>query len=147
MTNHTGPHQPLPVDKLAEVEATRRIVDEHREEQGEVLFDGEEMLGHIVEYFQEEYGRRLEYLTVVEVGPDLAGRDLTEDEMRWIHEQVVNGEPKRDDVVDFFRGFYFSNDGVYMCVVDEKDNFICFVDAGDRVDEILEKLMARGSDE
>lgn len=107
-------------------------------------FDGKEMLYHIVEYFQAECGKDLEYLTVVEVGPELAGRELTVEEMNWIHEQVVNGEPKRDDVIDFFNDFYFSNDEGYMHVVDKNDNFVCFVDAGDPVDKILEKLMAWG---
>lgn len=51
---------------------------------------------------------------------------------------------RRDDVIDFFNDFYFSNDEGYMRVVDKNDNFVCFVDAGDPVDKILEKLMAWG---
>lgn len=51
---------------------------------------------------------------------------------------------RRDDVIDFFNDFYFSDDEGYMHVVDKNDNFVCFVYAGDTVDKILEKLMAWG---
>jgi len=49
---------------------------------------------------------------------------------------------RRDDVIDFFNDFYFSNDEGYMHIVDKNDNFVCFVDAGDPVVKILEKIMS-----